>query len=441
MRQAPGALDNITHTLAGLVVADAAAALRTLSRARSSDASARASATRAASDAAADPWQRDHFRGALFATSALANNAPDLDFVYTSITGGKLGYLLHHRGHTHTLVAAPLLAVFSWALVALVLRLSGSRLDRARHAALLAVALFGGVLHVLLDFGNNYGVHPFWPLNSGWFYGDAIFIIEPWLLLILAGCALGATATRVGRGLLLSCVSGVLILAWAHRLAGVGLASGLSVFAVVWCGAMWRAPARRRLVAITIALAGFLLVTLVARGRARAIARAGLGSEGELVTLSSTPAPGNPLCWWTVAIVQEGDDYVVRQALVAPLAQLLGAEQCLWPTEGTTAPLRVTGSTEATPPAQELRLGGEFRAPLRELLALARDDCSAHAFLRFARIPFWIEEDGRATLIGDLRYDRSRTVDFAELPLAPGAPCPRFVPPWRPPLPLVPARD
>jgi ribosomal protein L28 len=37
--------------------------------------------------------------------SILANNAPDLDIVYIGITGGKLGYLLHHRGHTHTLVA------------------------------------------------------------------------------------------------------------------------------------------------------------------------------------------------------------------------------------------------------------------------------------------------------------------------------------------------
>lgn len=435
MRQAHGALDNITHTLTGLVVADVVATLRSLSRARSLHAPA--SATSAATDTAADPWQRDHFRGALFVTSALANNGPDLDFAYTAITGGKLGYLLHHRGHTHTLVAAPLLAVISWALVALVLRVSGSRLDRARHAALLGIALLGAALHILLDFGNNYGVHPFWPLYSGWFYGDAIFIIEPWLLLILAGCALGATASRIGRGLLSMCVGGLLLLAWVNRLAGVGLASALSVFAVVWCGALWRAPARRRLAAVGLALAGFLLVVLVARGRARAIARAALAPDGGLVTLSSTPSPGNPLCWWALAVVQTGDDYVVRQALAAPFPQLVGADQCLWPMEDTTAPLLEAEATEAAA-AQELRAGGEFRAPLRELLTLARDDCAASAFLRFARIPFWIENGGRATLIGDLRYDRSRSIDFAELPLVPGAPCPRFVPPWHPPSPLVP---
>src|SRR5262245_7443512 len=70
-----GHLDNITHTLTGLVVADIA-----LQRAEWRT-----------------PRQADHFRGAVFAASALANNGPDLDFVYTGITGGKLGYLLHHR--------------------------------------------------------------------------------------------------------------------------------------------------------------------------------------------------------------------------------------------------------------------------------------------------------------------------------------------------------
>ena len=46
-------------------------------------------------------------------TSALANNAPDLDFLYSGITPGKLGYLLHHRGHTHTLLATVPLALLA----------------------------------------------------------------------------------------------------------------------------------------------------------------------------------------------------------------------------------------------------------------------------------------------------------------------------------------
>jgi inner membrane protein len=423
-------LDNVTHTLAGLVVADAAAEVRALLRERS--------LRSAGTSSGADLWHRDRFRGALFATSALANNGPDLDFIYTGITGGKLGYLLHHRGHTHTLVAAPLLAILSWAIVVLVLRLLGSRLDGARHRALLGVALFGSVLHIAMDYGNNYGVHPFWPVYSGWFYGDAVFIIEPWLTLSLSGAALGAATSRVLRGVLLLCVAGLLLLAWLSELAGVGLSSVLSVFAVAWCSAMWRASARPRLVSTFAALLGFGLILLVTRGQARASARAALAADGALLTLSSTPSPGNPLCWWTVAVVQTGDDYVVRQALAAPFESIFGVDRCGWPTQGTTAPLRAPEPIEAAAELPGVRRGRDFRAPLAELRELARDDCVARAFLRFARVPFWIRQHGRSSLIGDLRYDRSRTIDFAEIPLASDVPCPRFVPPWRPPLPLEP---
>src|SRR5688500_2848451 len=78
-------MDNVTHTLTGLIAADAVLLLRGRG-ARGSPAPG--------------------FRAAALWTSALANNGPDFDFLYAGITEGKLGYLLHHRGHTHTLVAA-----------------------------------------------------------------------------------------------------------------------------------------------------------------------------------------------------------------------------------------------------------------------------------------------------------------------------------------------
>ena len=42
------------------------------------------------------------------------------------------------------------------------------------------------LLHIGMDFMNNYGVHPFWPVDSRWWYGDSVFIIEP---LLWAACA------------------------------------------------------------------------------------------------------------------------------------------------------------------------------------------------------------------------------------------------------------
>jgi hypothetical protein len=77
--------------------------------------------------------------------------------------------------------------------------------------------------------------------------------------------------------------------------------------------------------------------------------------------------------------------------------------------------------------------GRQFRAPLAQLHELTRD-CVASGFLRFARIPFWVREGGRATLVGDARFDRSPALDFTDLPLTAGEECPRHLPPWEPPL-------
>ena len=68
-----------------------------------------------------------------------------------------------------------------WALVCWLLpavrRLSPAH--RARLWTLISAALLS---HELLDAGNSYGVHPFFPFDSRWYYGDAVFILEPWLL-------------------------------------------------------------------------------------------------------------------------------------------------------------------------------------------------------------------------------------------------------------------
>jgi hypothetical protein len=100
--------------------------------------------------------------------------------------------------------------------------------------------------------------------------------------------------------------------------------------------------------------------------------------------------------------------------------------------DGQTAPVRASSLDERA--SRGIVWGPELRAPLAELARLRRDSCIARAFLRFARVPFWLRDGERFTLVGDLRFDRSSAVEFAELPLVPDAPCPRFVPPWLPPL-------
>jgi inner membrane protein len=65
---------------------------------------------------------------------------------------------------------------------------------RPRELLLLAaIAIWS---HPLLDLLNNYGVRLLMPFSGRWFYGDAVFIIDPWLILILGAGALFAAGRR-----------------------------------------------------------------------------------------------------------------------------------------------------------------------------------------------------------------------------------------------------
>ena len=88
-------MDNLTHSLLGAVVGE------TLARFVPNARSVLPETTR---------------RSLYVSLMVVGSNLPDLDSLYTGITGGKLGYLLHHRGHTHTLVGALAIAALTYGL-------------------------------------------------------------------------------------------------------------------------------------------------------------------------------------------------------------------------------------------------------------------------------------------------------------------------------------
>src|SRR6185295_6833453 len=140
-------MDNITHSVVGLGVGELVQ--RSL------------------------PPEADHARQKtrhrlLLTACAVASNFPDLDLVFTRLAPAPLGYLLHHRGHTHTLLylipQALLLLALLWMLWPNARALLRASRD-ARRGLLLALAA-GFLLHLGMDFMNNYGVHPFYPFNG-----------------------------------------------------------------------------------------------------------------------------------------------------------------------------------------------------------------------------------------------------------------------------------
>jgi inner membrane protein len=122
------------------------------------------------------------------ATLTLAAEAPDIDVL--SRFGGSSFALNHHRGFTHSFLGVPLVAVAVVGFVYLIWRLRGRKTRNPnlppRWGLLFAYACLAGLSHIFLDFTNNYGIRPFWPFSERWMSGDIVFIVDPFILVVLA---------------------------------------------------------------------------------------------------------------------------------------------------------------------------------------------------------------------------------------------------------------
>lgn len=398
-------MDNVTHSLAGMLLAEAACELY---------------------------GARPEVRPAAYWTSALASNLPDIDVVYSSLLGPPpLGSLLHHRGHTHTLLLAlPAAWLLGWLAFRGFSRRHPNASARERQLLVL-LSLVGATLHLLMDFGNNYGVHPFWPLSGKWFYGDYIFIVEP-LWLAIAIPVLTATIERRWFVWLLWGLLGLLLLVcWFVPFVATPVRFALFGITALSTFAARRTSSRAR---IAFALAGWLTVAAVfvagsrqAKARARDAATAAFPAL-TLDDIAVAPLPANPTCWEALLAGQQGGSYrVVRATVALPPTR---AEDC-------GAGLDVEPSAPMHPLDRPSRGGvrwvSEYRADLAALTRLRRDDCRFRALLRFARLPY-VTASGE--LSGDLRYDRNPGPDFSDVALRAAPPqraCPSFVPGWREP--------
>jgi inner membrane protein len=136
-------LDNLTHSLTGLALARAG-----LGR---------------------------FSKGATLAL-VIASNLPDVDLV--TAASGSAAYLEHHRGVSHSIAGAPLMALGLALLLRLLVR--GSRL-----LPLVACSLAGIAGHVFMDLWTSYGTRVLSPFDRRWLTWDLVFIVDPWILGLL----------------------------------------------------------------------------------------------------------------------------------------------------------------------------------------------------------------------------------------------------------------
>jgi len=127
----------------------------------------------------------------------IAANAPDADIV--AAFGGSWFYLKHHRGITHSIVGvvaiAIIIALLYYAGARIIARMRG-RTSGVRLRGLTVASLLASATHPLMDWTNNYGLRPLLPWSGRWFYGDLVYIIDPWLWLSLGGAAFLLTANN-----------------------------------------------------------------------------------------------------------------------------------------------------------------------------------------------------------------------------------------------------
>ena len=289
----------------------------------------------------------------------LAANAPDSD-VGIIFFGDRWDLLQHHRGITHSFVGTAFLALLLPLIFYGVDRLWArvrQRPPKTNFRGLLIASFIVSATHPLLDWTNNYGIRFFLPWNPRWFYGDLVFIVDPFLWL--------------------------------------GLIAGLLV--------IWRvSPARKSQVAFT----SFALVVVywgalgLAHGRAvtrgSEAAQQIAASNGETISrLAAMPTLANPLHWDCVFETDKAT-YRFRVALNggAPDGRIIRYEK---PTGALAAAMQEVSGQK---PARVFL--GFARFPVAQL---ADPSCATQTLLQLADLRYTEPGNSRGSFAVDLPVD------------------------------------
>jgi inner membrane protein len=329
-------------------------------------------------------------------------NLPDIDGL-AYFWGGDAG-LHFRRGWTHGLPAVLALPLILVGVLHVIGRLRPGGLPPPRPRSLLLLSYLAVATHPLLDWLNTYGMRWLMPFNGRWFYGDSLFIIDPWIWLVLGGAVfLGHSKHR------LSLVAWA-VLAGLMSLLMLGSVPGLFTAKALWLAGLaalvlWRIckkPLETTDGRLAIAA---LLTTTVYIGLMLSSARYGrhmvvreLTRQGfDVVDLMVGPVPVNPF---------------VRDVVVStPSSYRYGSLELLPQMELHLEPREI-------PRPQESQLH-------EEALGLP----NVRGFMNWVRFPFLDLEEtpsGCVVHIMDARYTRARSRGFGAAAVPSPEPCPPF---------------
>ncbi|HZS09963.1 MAG TPA: metal-dependent hydrolase [Blastocatellia bacterium] len=295
-------------------------------------------------------------------TLVIAANLPDIDIV-TGLAG-QLFYLEHHRGVTHSLVAIPILSLL---LAAGVFVYSRRRSLGARFGPLCGLSLLATMTHPLLDYLNSYGWRPFQPWSDQWYYGDIAFVIDPWIWVVVGGALFIFTA-KTWPGMMVWAALFITMAAAMFFFGDVSLWISLPWLLLTMCAVVLKfsfdfsgSQARFVITGLLVALLGYFgtlaLLHRAALGRAGELAVAANARDGgRQAQAAAMPTPANPFIW-RVVLATDKAFYISDLNLTRDLPAL----------DSMSPYPRETGDPST--------------------IAAARQTAQAQTFLRFARFP------------------------------------------------------
>lgn len=399
-------MDNLSHTVAGLAAGELIHRI-----------------LRPEHDAQ-DQRQR---RWLLLTSCWAASNFPDLDLVLTPLIPAPLGYLLHHRGHTHTLLYAIPQALLLAALIWLLWPAARRLLKASRTAQIgFIAALSGGLLfHLLMDYLNSYGIHPFHPFDSRWLYGDMVFIIEP-LFWIIFGIPVAMSVQHpLARALLIALLIGIPFAFTFGSFLPWGSFAVLAIAAATLAWLQHRAGPRgiAALIAACCIGVGFVAMQKVASERARDIVLQALRDKdptSRVLDTSLTSYPANPFCWTFVSVESNDkeDRFRLRRGTVSLLPSILPVTSC--PAAFREHAIEIRADLA-------IAFHTEQQGSLAALRRLRKENCHVEAWLRFARAPWMTDKE-----VSDVRFASGSRENFTTMDYTAIAKlaCPRHVPAW-----------
>lgn len=312
-------------------------------------------------------------------TLIIGANLPDIDGIAAAL--GRDASLWWRRGWTHGVLALVVLPVLLTLFMRWYARWRPRDGPPFKPRQILLLAYIGVLSHSLLDWMNTYGVRLLMPFDGRWFYGDAFFIVEPWMWL-LAGAAvvLARSGSRlsVTAWLLLGTATSALVLGFAEvpLLAKVVWLVGVAGIVILRLRGGRRDAPRLAVAGLTV-LAAYGVAMLSGTHWARAEAAEVLSKRGVVVDRIMTgPVPANPLRRDGVVI---GDGAYRRFSM-----SVLGGD----------VTVTDTGRTGFLDP-QAAVIEAALRAP------------AVRGFANWVRFPYAVVEpdgDGWAVTISDLRY-------------------------------------